>query len=341
MTARVIEIDAEPFAASEALFELGFSDGLPLVPPTEGAVEAMLEAVALPPDTVIGAIAPDDNGLTVEKAAINSVMAGCRPEYFATVIAAARAVVQPRFNLLGIQSTTNPVSPVLVINGPVRSAIGINCGRGCLGPGARANATIGRALNLILVNVGGAVRRDVDKTIHGMPGKFTFCFGEFEEESPWEPFHTELGFEAAQSTVTAFGGQGTQNVIAAYHDPANVVHMLADAMRCYGNNSYHVGRGDPLVILPPGHASRLAAHGWTKQRLKHDLYEMTKVPRRQIPQERLVLESTWNGMPDDDSCSICASPDDIRIVVAGGPEAYHICYVPSFGHTAITSQAID
>ena len=322
------------------MYRRGFTDGLPVIPPTREAVEEMIDYAGLDPAEVIGLIPPDDEPLTVAKAAINAVMAGCLPEYFAVVIAAVKAVTAAQFNLLGIQTTTNPVAPILVINGPVRRLLDINCARGCMGPGRRANATIGRALNLILLNVGGNTPGIVDKSIHGMPGKFTFCFGELEEESPWSSLHVERGYRPDQSTVTAFGGQGTHNIVAAYHDMDNVAHMLADAMRCYGNNSYHVGHGNPLVVLNPGHAKCFADQGWDKQRLKRELFERTKVKRSYIPGERLFLESVWNDLAPDQMCGICHAVEDLVVVVAGGPEAYHICYVPSFGHTAISTTEI-
>jgi hypothetical protein len=322
------------------MYGRGFTDGLPVIPPTEDAVQEMLDHTGMEPDEAIAIIPPDDEPLTVAKAAINAVMAGCLPEYLPVVIAAVKAVTAPQFNLLGIQTTTNPVAPVLVINGPVRALLDINCGRSCMGAGRRANATIGRALNLILVNIGGNTPGTVDKAIHGMPGKFTFCFGELEEDSPWEPLHVQHGFRPEQSAVTAFGGQGTQNIVAAYHDMTNVAHMLADAMRCYGNNGYHVGHGNPLVVLNPGHARAFAQMGWDKKRLRQELFERTKVPRSYIPDERLFLESVWNDQQPHEHCYVCRNADDINIVVAGGPEAYHICYIPSFGHTALSTAEI-
>jgi hypothetical protein len=333
---RKIEVPFDFQAVFTDMYRRGFTDGLPVIPPTEAAVKELLDYASLPPDEVLGSIPPDDEPLTATQAAINSVMAGCLPEYFPVVVAAVKAVTAPKFNLLGIQTTTNPVAPVLVVNGPVRELLDINSRRGCLGPGRRANATIGRALNLILLNIGGNTPGEVDKAIHGMPGKFTFCFGELEEENPWEPLHVEHGFQREQNTVTAFGGQGTQNIIAAYHDMDNVAHMLADAMRCYGNNTYHVGHGNPLVVLNPGHARLFAEQGWSKQHLKDVLFKRTKLPRSYIPAERMFLETVWNDYTPDQMCNLCDKVDDINIIVAGGPEAYHICYIPSFAHTALS-----
>lgn len=336
LDSRRVEVRNDARTIFSDMYRRGFTDGLPVIPPTDDAVWEMLDHIAMGPEEIIAIIPPDDEALSAAKAAINAVMAGCLPEYFPVVIAAVKAVTAPPFNLLGVQTTTNPVAPVLVINGPVRALLDINCRRGCMGPGRRANATIGRALNLILLNIGGNTPGEVDKAIHGMPGKFTFCFGELEEESPWDPLHVEHGMRREQSSVTAFGGQGTQNIVAAYHDMGNVAHMLADAMRCYGNNSYHVGHGNPLVVLNPGHARCFAEQGWDKARLKQYLFDKTRVPRASLPAERLFLESVWNDQTADELCGVCKDPGDIEIVVAGGPEAYHICYIPSFGHTALS-----
>jgi hypothetical protein len=319
----------------------GLTDGLPVIAPTADRVSEMLDHVGLPPDEVIGFVPPEGGPATAEKIAINAVMAGCLPEYLAVVIAAVRAVVQPPFNLLGIQTTTNPVGPVLIVNGPMRRQIGIHCGRGCLGPGFRANATIGRALKLVMLNVGGCPPGDIDKAIHGMPGKFSFCFGELEEDSPWTPLHVDLGFARESSTVTAFGGQGTQNIYAAMLDPADIAHILADGMRCYGNNGYLRACGSPLVILSPGHARIFADNGWDKSRIANELFERTKIPRAYIPRAAQLSTPIYTDYPPEATCHICASPQDIRIVVAGGPEAYHITYVPSFGTTVPCAAEID
>ena len=320
-------------AVFDDMYRHHFTDGLPVVPPTEVAVQEMLDYVGMQPDELIAVVAPEGGPATAEKVAINTVMAGCLPEYFPVVIAALKAVTDPKFNLLGIQTTTNPVAPVLVINGPIRNQLEISSGRGCMGPGWRANATIGRALKLIMLNVGGCHPGDVDKSTHGMPGKFTFCFGELEEESPWEPLHVEHGFRPEQSTVTAFGGQGTQNIFAAFLQAENVAHMLADGMRCYGNNGYLRGNGNPLVVMGPGHARIFASQGWDKQRIKNELFERTKIPRSYIPLEPGLTLPVYTHFPPEQMCLLCREADDIRIVVAGGPEAYHITYIPSWGVT--------
>ena len=315
------------------MYARGFTDGLPVIPPTESAVLAMLAAANSQPEALIGVIPPERGSATAEKIAVNAVMAGCLPEYFPVVVAAIRALCEPKFNLLGVQTTTNPVGPVLMINGPVRKQLDINCGRGCLGPGWRANATIGRAIRLCLLNIGGCPPGDVDKAIHGMPGKFSFCFGEAEEQSPWTPFHVDNGFKREQSTVTVVAGQGTQNIYAAFHEPENVVAMVADGMAVAGNNGYLRAVGNPLVIFSPGHARIFADGGWSKRRIQDALFEQTKIPRKRIPRAQQLSVPIYDKYPDDEMCLICQKPEDILIVVAGGPEAYHITYVPNFGTT--------
>ncbi|MCC6534954.1 MAG: hypothetical protein IT531_20595 [Burkholderiales bacterium] len=341
LVSRRIEVAADARAVFDDMYRRGLTDGLPVIPPTEARVREMLVAAAAAADDLIAVVPPEGGPATVEKLAINAVMAGCLPEYFPLVIAAVRAVTAARFNLLGIQTTTNPVAPVLVVNGPIRGRIGIECGRGCMGPGFRANATIGRALRLILLNIGGCPPGDVDKAIHGMPGKFSFCFGELEEQSPWPALHVEQGCAPEDSAVTAFGGQGTQNIYAAMHDPNGIVHMLADGMRCYGNNGYLRACGAPLIVLSPGHARIFAAAGWDKDRIRQELFERTRIARRDIPTVAQLSVPIYSHYAADEMCLLCRSAGDIKIVVAGGPEAYHITYIPSFGTTEPSTARIS
>lgn len=318
------------------LYEKGWTDGLPVIPPTEQRVLRMLDHVGAAPDTVIAYIPPENAAATVEKLAINAVMAGCLPQYLPVIIAAVEAMAQPEFNLLGVQTTTNPVAPFLVVNGPVRKEIGINCGRGALGPGWRANATIGRAIRLILINVGGAKPGEVDKAILGMPGKYTFCLGELEEESPWPPLHVEHGLAAGDSAVTVISSQGTQSVAASYLQPESILSMLANAMAAYGNNNYSKGNGSPAVILPPKHARLFSEAGWSKNDVKRWLYEHTKIPLSLLPREARLLDTTAERKMDGKNICICARAEDITIVVAGGPEGYHAAYLPSYGCAMVT-----
>ena len=197
----------------EAAFARGWTDGLPVTPPTEERVARMLEGTSLPPDQVICALPPDLAECTVEKVAVNTVMAGCLPEYLPVVLAAVTAAAGSRFNIHGIAATTYFTGPVVVVNGPIRRRIGMNSGINALGQGNRANLTIGRALNLVVRNVGGARPGGVDRAALGSPGKLSFCFPEDEEASPWESLATERGFSPEDSTVTLFAGHGPIEVV--------------------------------------------------------------------------------------------------------------------------------
>lgn len=313
------------------LYAKGMTDGLPVIPPTRERVAAMIAGAALPASHVVAEIPPRGGVASIEKLAINAVMAGCLPEYFPVIIAAVEAMMQPQFNLLGVQTTTNPVAPLVLINGPIRNRIDVNCGAGALGPGRRANATIGRAMRLILLNIGGGVPGEVDKSILGMPGKYSFCLGELEEENPWQPFHVEQGFSAGDSTVTLISAQGTQSVAASFLQPESLLMMLANAMSAYGTNSYTKGCGNPLVIFPPAHARILADAGWDKARIRDWLFAHTRIPMSSMPAEPRLLDTSSRFQIEDGKLCICKQPGDIIIIVAGGPQLNHITFLANFG----------
>ncbi|HYC48074.1 MAG TPA: hypothetical protein VED01_21585 [Burkholderiales bacterium] len=337
LSARTLDGPEDIGALFSDMVARGYTDGLPVVPPTEAAVRAMIEGSGLDAAQSIAAIPPRGGAATVEKIAINAVMAGCLPEHLPVVIAAVRAIAEPAFNLAAVQATTSAATPVVIVNGPMRTRIGLNCGRGCLGPGVRANATIGRAVRLVMLNIGGGVTGDVDKSIHGMPGKYTFCFGELEEDSPWAPYHVERGYAAERSTVTVIAGQSTQSVYAAFRTPESIVHALADSMACYANG-YLRGTGNPLVVLSPGHARIFAEHGWSKARLKETLFERTKIPLSYLPEEKQLSNPVYTDWDRSRTIQLCEQPDDITVIVAGGPEAYQITYIAAFsGSRRITA----
>src|ERR1700683_1030781 len=226
LTARQIEIGAEdPF---EFMFERGLTDGLPVIPPTPERVMRMLIGTRRDPREVIAALPPNMGPATVEKIAANAVMAGCRPEYLPVVIAAMEAIATPDFNAHGIMSTTWGETPVIVVNGPIRERIGMNMGMMALGYGNRANATIGRAVKLTLRNVGGARPGDIERSTLGAIGKFTTCFAEWEERSPWEPMHVERGFKKNESVVTVFGLEAGSRQIA--DQTSRTAHALCGSL---------------------------------------------------------------------------------------------------------------
>lgn len=336
LKSRLIDLPDAADAAFDQLYALGVTDGLPVIPPTDGLVQRFISAAGRPADACIAIVPPLQGAATVEKIAINAVMAGCRPEYMPLLITIVEAVSDPAFNLLAIQTTTNPVAPLILVNGPVRHALEINGGRGALGPGRRANATLGRALRLIQLNLGGALPGEVDKATLGMPGKYTLCLAELEEESPWEPLHVERGLKREQSAVTVVGVQGTENTFVAWKKADSIFRCIGSAMASLGANNTLRGKGNPILLLNPGHAKLLAEQGYGRRDVQRALYEHSKIPVDQLPRERIEVQGDLDGCIVDGHARVTAKPEDILIAVAGGPEAYHVTWCASFGDPAVT-----
>ncbi|MBI4204113.1 MAG: hypothetical protein HY527_03730 [Betaproteobacteria bacterium] len=321
----------------------GWSDGLPLVPPTVERVEATLRHTRRARDEVIAAVAPGFGAASVEHIAANAVMAGCEPEYLPILIAAVEALADPAFNLQGIQATTNPATPWLIVNGPIARDLGINGGLNCLGQGAWANATIGRALRLILQNVGGARPGEMDRATHGQPGKYTFCCAENEAENPWEPLHVERGFARDSSTVTVVGASGTLNMNSHAKEATDLLRAIADTMAFPLSNDYYFG-GEPWVILSPEHAEILKREGLGKSDVKRRLWEQSRFAAgRFAAKDRARVQHIRRAELGtiDANTLVPASPgaDGIGIVVAGGPGT-HSVYVPTFGVTRAVTRAV-
>jgi hypothetical protein len=266
----------------EALFERGWTDGLPVVPPTERRVLAMLEGTKRAPDEVVAEVPPDLAPCTVEKVAINAVMAGCRPEYLPVVIAAVEAACTDEFNMHGLLATTMGVGPVIIVNGPIRRAIGLNSGRNVFGQGSRANLTIGRALQLVVRNVGGGRPGEVDRATFGNPGKVSFCFAEDEEGSPWTPLSTDLGVEAGISTVTLFPGDGPRNIIDQLsRDPESLARSFAVNLRSIHHPKMVLGF-DCILAISPEHARVFEEAGWSKADLLEKLHSLLVIPKEEL-----------------------------------------------------------
>ena len=324
-------------AIYEKVMEEGWGDGLPVIPPTEERVEQALAYTDHDPDDVIGIVPPGRGEATVLKIAVNAVMAGCRPEYLPVVITAVRAMCQEPFNLYGIQATTNPVTVAGFVNGPVRAALGFNSGWNCLGQGNRANATVGRALRLILVNIGGARPGDLDRATHGQPGKYSFFFAENEEANPWQPYHVERGFQPDVSTVTVIGASGTLNMLEPTDDAADMLRVFADSGRFPTSNDF-LFNGEPWLVLCPEHAEVLKAAGHAKESIRSFLWERMRIPAREFTRKSLQywVRSSWAAIlgeiADETLIPIADTPERIRIVVAGGP-SIHSVWVPTFGDT--------
>jgi hypothetical protein len=313
---RRIELGAaeDPF---EAMFARGWSDGLPLVPPTPERVERMLAGTPRDPGEVVCTMPPDLVECTVEKVAVNAVMAGCLPEYLPVVLAAVEASAGDRFNMHGLAATTYFSGPVLVVNGPVRERIGMNWGYNALGPGNRANATIGRALNLVVRNVGGAVPGGVDRASLGSPGKLTFCFAE-DEGSPWESLAVERGFTDGDSTVTLFAGHGPHEVNdQRSRSPESLARSFAAQLRSVAHPKL-AARYDALVVVSPNHARVFHDAGWSKQRLRETIDDLLTFPAEELARG---FDGMEEGMATAAPGGRVAKfqPDGLWFVRAGAP----------------------
>ena len=334
LTSNVVEVEDSLEAANEWFLREKLSDGLPIVPPTRERVERMLESVDRDSQEIIGLIPPKWATASIEKIAINAVMAGCLAEYLPVVIAAVEAMIEPRFNLYGVQATTGYVGPALLINGPIRNNLAINCDAGVFGPGFRANATIGRAVRLILITVGGGFPGDTDRSTFGWPGKYTFCFGENEEKSPWEPYHVERGFKREESTVTVCGINGFIPMHTAGNRGDQALSSLAEVIAMHRGGSHldvgSFGGGTPLIALGIEDAEIMARDGITKTEVKQYLWEYATIPFSSIPDRHKgtksdaeLLQESPNVTPDG-IVHLSTRPEDIMVVVCGGKHRHSV-----------------
>ena len=323
------------------LVKRGWCDGLPVLPPTRAAVDEMIAAGCWNKDLRLGVIPPLNGVATIEKIAANAVMAGCLPEYFPLVIAAVKGALRPGFNLDGVQSTTGNVAPVIIVNGPCRKSLEINCGANVLGQGRRANATIGRALRLIMTNIGGAIPGVFDKSTVGQPAKYTFCFGENEEESPWEPLHVERGLGTTTSAVNVTGCSGIYSAVDMASQTAKGL-LKTFALTMTGGLTSGVTTTEVLFVVCPEHAALFAAAGYSKGAIRQELFGMARVPHEKISDENLQLLSKrrplWfkNGAMRE--VGAVDRPEDIWSVVAGGAGGKS-AYIP--GRTGTRMQTLE
>ncbi len=306
----------------EFMFDQGLTDGLPVVPPTPERVLRMLAGTKRDPQAVLGVVPPNLAPVTVEKVAINAVMAGCKPEYLPVVIAAIEAITAEQFNMHGVLATTHFPTPVLIVNGPIRDRIGMNYGMNCLGQGNRANATIGRAVQLVVRNVGGGRPGEVDRAALGQPGKYTFCFAEHEARSHWPPLHVERGFEPGDSTVTAFaGGAPTGFVDQLSRDARSLANSYGMVLAGVSHPKQY-GYGEIVVIVPPEHVDTFAKDGWSKDQVREQIQRATLRPVRELVRDGDCAE----GLPPEAAERLGLDTlipkfrvqENITLVVAGG-----------------------
>ena len=316
LQARRVDV-AEAEDIMEACFDRGWSDGLPVVPPTPLRVMRMLAGTDLAADTVIGSVPPDYVTCTVEKVAINAVLAGCKPEYFPTVLAAVAAALQDKFCMHGLLCTTYFSSPVVIVNGPVARHIGMNSGGNALGQGNRANATIGRALQLLIRNVGGGKPGGIDRATLGNPGKYTFCFAEDESDREWSTLSMDRGFERDESVVSLFAGDGVQAIVDQLsRTPESLAKSMAGSLR----SVVHVkkfGTADAILVVSPEHRRVFREGGWNKNDLRQALFDELVTPGADLMPG---VDGISEGMPEKlrDKLLSKFRDDGLHIVTAGG-----------------------
>ncbi len=314
----------------------GWSDGLPIIPPTTERVERMLAYCDRPLEEPLLKVPPRHAPGTPLRIAANAVMAGCRPEYFPLVLAALEAMADPALNLYGVQATTHPCTTLVIFNGPIAREVGVNSGHNAFGPGFAANAAIGRAVRLSLFNIGGATSGTGDMATVGTPAKFTFCAAENEAASPWAPYHVELGYAAEDSTVTVLGAEGPHNINDHESTTAEGILMtVAGTIAMVGSNCAH-HPSTPILALGPEHAATIAAEGLTKSEVKHYLYEHARVPitrfSRENAERRLMRRFPERYKDMSATVPMAHSPEDFIVMVIGGA-GKHSAWIPTFGGT--------
>jgi hypothetical protein len=321
--------------AIEQAFARGWSDGLPVVPPTEARVRAMLEAARLEPGQQVAFIRDRAVAVTAEKVAINAVMAGCRPEYMPVVVAAVEAIGDPRWSYHGPGTSTGGAGVLTIVNGPIARELDINSGDNLFGPGWRANLTIGRALRLVMRNVIGSLPGLLDRGTLGHPGKLSYVIAENEAESPWTPLHVERGFAREQSVVTVIASDGPHQFYNQLSpDAEGILTTLADDMRISGNV---MGQSTYVVVLAGEHMRTIAASGWDKKRIRQFLFEQTQNSHAHLKRTHRMAGAIEAG-DEQRMRPLVASPDDILVVAAGGRAGAFSCYIPGWG-SARNSQA--
>jgi hypothetical protein len=314
---------ADEDSALEQLHAARCTDGLPVVIPTAARVARMVLAGGMEGDLAVGEMGPLGGVATVEKIAVAAVMAGCLPDYFPVVLAACRAICQPAFDLAELQSTTHCIAPLIIVSGPARTACGIASGFGLMGPGHRANASIGRALRLAMINIGGARAGESDMSLHGHPAKFTFCIADQDTGSPFLPLHTSFGYRPEQSAVTVVGVEGPHSVLFASDgdDPQaaeRLLNTLAAVMANPGSNNIHFGGNAAMVVvLNPDHANVLSSAGYTREAIQQELSRRAVMPRSVLAALNVKML-----MGSGDPLFAARDPARIHVLTAGGGGLY-------------------
>jgi len=326
--------DEDPDTIYELFEKHGWGDGLPLVAPTDQRVTEMLSSIEFSPEEVIAVLPPRGGSATYRSVAVNAVMAGCKPEYFPVVVAAVKALGNQKINLRGVNTTTHPVAPLLIVHGEAVEKLGFNSGLGVFGPGNRANATVGRAVRLVLLHVAGAVPGPGDASTQGQPSKYTYCIAENQKENPWESYPVTLGVDS-ESSLTVHCGENPHN----FHDmeSENIERILdkaASAMTTFGVNNACISGGEWFVILCPEHAATAFSQGWGREDVSSYLFERARMPAGRFREQfNLLAWADWmHSLSDDELVPMTQQVENIKVLVSGGA-GKHSCVVPSWGMT--------
>jgi hypothetical protein len=317
----------------EMFFARGWTDGLPVGIPTLQKVQLMIKASGRDAGEPVGPLPPRWRMATIEKLAVNAVLAGCRPEYFPVVVAAVEALLDNDCQLYGIQTATNTTAPLIILNGPIVDELDLNARGNVFGQGRRANATIGRAVQLVFRNIGGDIAGETDMSTHGQAGKFTSCIAEAEQDSPWAPFHMDAGFAKADSTVTVIGASAPHNIFTyGCETGPEILDQFIGAMTGLGHNNIIFPSG-PLLIVSPEHAATLAHDGIGKTEIRQAVFERARIPlgrfaRRTVEGLRHRRARWFAEVGDPDHIGVADRAADVNVVVAGGA-GIHSLFVPT------------
>jgi len=331
----------------EELMELfatrGWGDGLPMIPPTEDRVEAMLRATSGDPDEILYQLPPRLGEVTRRAIAVNAVLAGASPELMPVIVTAVRAIGDPLVNIRGINATTHPTAPLVIVHGEAVTDLGFNAGHGSFGPGNRANATVGRAIRFVLLHVGGARPGDGDASTQGAPSKYTYCVAENLPASPWGSYPESIGIDAP-SAVTVHCAEGPHNIHEMWHEePELHLDFIASVMAPMGNNNALASNGEYFVAFGPEHAATISGAGWSRRDVQNYLFERARRPVREM-RAHFGGGRAWAGwveaLDDDDLMPLTGHPDNIRIFVTGGP-GKHSSVIPSWGGTRSVTLPVE
>ncbi len=337
---RTIEVpDMGPLDWFEYVEAQGWSDGLPTLPPTVESVDALLAGVDEEAAVEIGPIPPAGVVADRRSLAANAVMAGCTTTGFLIAVAALEAVLDGRFNAVGVMATTHPCTPLILVGGSATTVAGVNAKENCLGQGCRANATIGRALHLMLVNLGGSLPGTLDRATHGSPAKYSYCFAEQEEASPWDPLAVRRGYARGEPVVTVFAAEGPHNVNDHGSTSGDeLILTMAGVMATPGSNNLYLG-GDHLVVWGPEHAATLARDGWDVPMIQEALHERAVIPESTVSAGKRAEFSTIGLEPEGGFYRIRGGPESIQVAVAGG-RGKHSVWIPTFGSSRCVSRPV-